>query len=297
MVGSETYIEKFKEHLIDRRQASVNTVASYARDIAQFLRFCEKDGLADIVEGDVRGYLSSLSEKGLKPATTARVTASLKAFFGYLAGDSIIASNPTEGITTSGFSRELPQVLTDKEIALLFAKPNLYTLKGLRDKAMLETLYATGIRVSELVALDESDVNLAMNLITCRGSRERTIPLYKDAVAVLSEYIASARPQMIASEQESALFVNKDGERMTRQGFWKLVKTYTEKAEITKDITPQTLRHSFAAHLLENGADIKVLQEMLGHTNIASTQVYAKVVKRQLKDEYFRSHPRSRPNR
>ncbi|MCL2401549.1 MAG: tyrosine recombinase [Oscillospiraceae bacterium] len=293
MVGSETYIDAFKAHLTDNRQASGNTVSSYIRDITQFLNFCEKEDIADIAGDDIRRYLSWLGDKGRAPATTARAVASLKAFFGHFMNNAVIAANPAEGIATSGFSRELPQILTGAEIARLLEQPNASSLKGLRDKAMLETLYATGIRVSELIALDVTDVNLATNLITCRSSRERTIPVYRDAVSTLGEYIHSTRPQMLASDNESALFVNKDGGRMTRQGFWKIVKSYTEKAKITKAITPQTLRHSFAAHLLENGADIKVLQEMLGHTNVASTQIYARVVKKQLKDEYFRSHPKS----
>ena len=293
MERSEIYIDAFKAHLIDKRQASGNTVSSYVRDIAQFLDFCEKDSLTDIVEDDIRSYLSWLGEKGRAPATTARVVASLKAFFGHFTSNAVISINPVAGISISGFSRELPQILTGAEIAHLLEQPNASSLKGLRDRAMLETLYATGIRVSELIALDEPDINLATNLITCRSGKERTIPVYRDAVNALGEYINSARPQMLASNEESALFVNRGGVRMTRQGFWKIVKSYTEKAKITKAITPQTLRHSFAAHLLENGADIKILQEMLGHTNIASTQIYAKIVKKQLKDEYFRSHPRS----
>jgi len=204
-------------------------------------------------------------------------------FFGY---------NPAADISSTAAPKKPPRILTDTEIIHLLEQPDVRDPKGCRDKAMLETLYATGIRVSELIALDVSDVNLETGLITCRNGRVRIIPIYEAAVNAIMSYLSAARPVMAAKE-ECALFVNTAGTRMSRQGFWKILKSYTDKTYINEDITPQMLRHSFAAHLLENGADLHSLQEMLGHADISSTQVYARVVKQQLKDVYNKSHPRA----
>jgi len=201
-------------------------------------------------------------------------------------------SNPAEGLSAASAEKKPPRILTGDEIGYLLEQPDIRDPKGCRDKAMLETLYATGIRVSELIALDESDVNLTTGLITCRNGKERIIPIYPAAVKAISTYLLDARHKM-ALPGESALFVNTGGGRMSRQGFWKILKSYTEKAGIKEDITPQMLRHSFAAHLLENGADLRSLQELLGHADISSTQVYARAVKKQLKDVYHKAHPRA----
>ena len=189
---------------------------------------------------------------------------------------------------------KLPQILTSKEVELLLEQPECTDMKGYRDRAMLELLYATGIRVSELIGLNTSDINLPAGVIRCTSKgKERMIPLYPAAVKALNEYVEFIRPQMIADPDEHALFVNVSGERMSRQGFWKIIKSYQAKAHIEKTITPHTLRHSFAAHLLENGADLHAIQEMLGHADISSTQVYSHLVKKQLKDIYNKAHPRA----
>ena len=211
-----------------------------------------------------------------------------------LAFEGSIKENPAAKLTPDKTTPKLPQILTSKEVELLLEQPSCTDAKGYRDRAMLELLYATGIRVSELISLDMSDVNTSAGVIRCKGKdKERFIPLYPTAVKALSEYIEFIRPQMIALPNEKALFVNVSGERMSRQGFWKIIKSYQQKAHIDKTITPHTLRHSFAAHLLENGADIHSIQEMLGHADISSTQIYSQLVKKQLKDVYNKAHPRA----
>ena len=190
--------------------------------------------------------------------------------------------------------RKFPEVLTNREVDRFLEQPQCVDSKGYRDHAMLELLYATGIRVSELISLNEKDVNLSAGVIRCRSKgRERMIPLYARAIKALSDYMKDVRPRLIADPEEQALFVNMSGERMSRQGFWKIVKHYQELAQIDKEITPHTLRHSFAVHLLENGADLRSIQEMLGHADISSTQIYTRVVRRQLRDVYQRAHPRA----
>ena len=203
-------------------------------------------------------------------------------------------SNPVFNIKVEKAEKKLPQILTGKEVELLLDQPKCTDLKGYRDKAMLELLYATGIRVSELINLDVSDVNLPGGFIKCAsGGKVRIIPLYSAAIKALTDYIEEVRPKMIADVSDQSLFVNVSGERMSRQGFWKIIKYYQEKAQIDKDITPHTLRHSFAAHLLENGADLRSIQEMLGHSDISSTQIYAQLVKQNLKSVYNKYHPRA----
>jgi integrase/recombinase XerD len=206
--------------------------------------------------------------------------------------EGFINVNPASGISATTAQKKPPQILSGEDVTCLLEQPDSTDPKGCRDRAMLETLYATGIRVSELIALDQADANLATGLISCRNGKERVIPLYAVAVGAINHYLSFARPKM-ASPGECALFVNTSGNRMSRQGFWKILKSYSIKARIVEDITPQILRHSFAAHLLENGADLRSLQEMLGHADISSTQVYARVVKRQLKDVYNKAHPRA----
>lgn len=218
----------------------------------------------------------------------------MKSFYGHMVSESLIEKNPASGLVAEKAEHKLPQILSGMEVELLLEQPQCVDMKGYRDKAMLEVLYATGIRVSELIALNVDDVNLSAGVLRCKSkNKERYIPIYPAAVRALSEYIEFIRNQMVAVPQEPALFVNVNGERMSRQGFWKLIKTYQQKAGIEKDITPHTLRHSFAAHLLENGADLRSIQEMLGHSDISTTQVYSQVVKHQLKDVYNKAHPRA----
>ena len=288
-----TQIDEYRRYLTDERQAPVNTVSSYIRDIRKFadhLFAGGKNDFADVTGADVRSFLSHLQENGRSPATVSRAIASLKAFFGRLTDEGFYESNPAVGISSATAPQKPPKILTGDEIRRLLEQPDIKETKGCRDKAMLETLYATGIRVSELIALDLSDVNPATMLITCRNGKDRIIPIYASAVKAIERYVSFARPAM-SMTGEVAMFVNTGGERMTRQGFWKILKSYAAKARIDEDITPQMLRNSFAAHLLENGADVRALQEMLGHADISSTQKFARVVKQQLKDEYNKSHP------
>ena len=205
-----------------------------------------------------------------------------------------VRQNPAKAVAAVKVERKYPEILTGREVELFLEQPKCVDDKGFRDHAMLEMLYATGIRVSELISLNVEDVNLAAGFIRCVGrGKERIIPLYAAAVKALRDYLEFIRPRIIADKEEHALFVNMNGERMSRQGFWKIIKYYQEKAEIKKDITPHTLRHSFAVHLLENGADLRSIQEMLGHADISSTQIYVNVVQKQLKDIYQKAHPRA----
>lgn len=292
-----TYISEFKHYLTEDKQASNNTISSYIRDINQFASYLMSKNNLDmkaINKSDVECYIEWLSKNGKSAATISRSIASLKCYFGFMILCGNITSNPLTNIETVKTTKKLPQILTSTEVELLLEQPECTDMKGYRDKAMLELLYATGIRVSELIALNSDDVNLSTGLIFCRSNdKERMIPLYPAAIKAIGDYMNLVRHQMLALPTEPALFVNMNGERMSRQGFWKIIKHYQEKARIEKEITPHTLRHSFAAHLLENGADLRSLQEMLGHADISSTQVYTQLVKKQLKDVYNKSHPRA----
>ena len=292
----QQYLDAFRSFLENEKHSSANTVSSYLRDLNQFAEYCESEDftVSSISNADIEAYLQQLSEAGKSASTVSRALASIKAFFAYLVLQGVLDQTPVQQIKTQKVEKKLPQILTGKEVELLLDQPKCTDLKGFRDKAMLELLYATGIRVSELIALDISDVNLAAEFIRCsQGGRDRIIPLYSAAVKAVRQYIETARPKMIASPRETALFVNMSGERMSRQGFWKLIKHYQQTAQIEKDITPHTLRHSFAAHLLENGADLRSIQEMLGHSDISSTQIYAQLVKQNLKSVYQKFHPRA----
>ena len=290
-------LEKFEKYLTDVKKASANTLASYMRDVRQLSDYVaahDLPGLDSLDDDELAAYIAWLRHNGKSPATVSRCIASLKCFYSLLLTQGIVDHNAAAGLVPEKAVQKLPQILTSKEVELLLEQPECTDMKGYRDRAMLELLYATGIRVSELISLDVTDVNLPAGFIRCRSKdKERMIPLYPAAIKALSEYVEFIRPQMIASPDEQSLFVNISGERMSRQGFWKIIKTYQKKAGIEKDITPHTLRHSFAAHLLENGADLRSIQEMLGHADISSTQVYSHIVKKQLKDVYNKAHPRA----
>lgn len=289
-------IEGYENFLTEIKHASKNTISSYMRDIHQFAAYLEERNISvlDADRDTVNDYMLSLQKKGKSAATISRCLASLKSFFGFAVSQGEKATNPVTNIHVEKAEKKLPQILTGKEVELLLEQPKCTDLKGYRDKAMLELLYATGIRVSELINLNVSDVNLPGGFIKCAASgKMRIIPLYPEAVKALAEYIEDIRPKMVANIQEESLFVNVSGERMSRQGFWKIIKFYQDKAQIEKDITPHTLRHSFAAHLLENGADLRSIQEMLGHSDISSTQIYAQLVKQNLKSVYNKYHPKA----
>ncbi len=292
----KTNLAAYKRYLESEKHASTNTISSYIRDLRQFASYAEERQLdiQSITQSHISTYLDFLSGKGKSPATVSRSLASLKGFFNYLVSNGVISENPAAHVAAAKAEKKLPQVLTGKEVERLLAQPQCTDMKGYRDKAMLELLYATGIRVTELISLNISDVNLAGSFIRCESKgKERIIPLYPAAVDALTVYIQNIRSKMIADIDEQALFVNVNGDRMSRQGFWKIVKSYQEKAHIDKDITPHTLRHSFATHLLENGADLRSIQEMMGHSDISSTQVYAQLVKQHLKSVYNKSHPKA----
>ena len=286
----------YEDYLKTEKHASANTVSSYVRDVHQFAQSMEDSGvsLTEVLPKDVEGFTKSLVRKGKSPATVTRSVASIKSFYNCLIALGKVDRNPAKGVAPAKVERKLPQVLTGKEVELFLEQPDCTDLKGYRDRAMLELLYATGIRVSELIDLDLDDLNLPGGVLKCYSKgKERIIPLYQTAIRALSEYVHNVRPQLVEDVEETALFVNMNGERMSRQGFWKLIKYYQEKAGIQKDITPHTLLHSFAAHLLENGADLRSIQEMLGHADISSTQIYSKLLNQKLKDVYLKAHPRA----
>lgn len=290
------YISGYEIWLAREKRAAPNTLSSYLRDVRQFGQWAggERLSLSQVNQEDVRQYAQNLEAKGKSNATVVRSVAALKSFYTYMLSIRAVPVNPAKGFTPNRVERKLPAILSNHEVDLFLEQPDPTDSKGCRDKAMLELLYATGIRVSELISLDVQDLNLSASFLRCRGrSKERVVPLYKGALRALTAYISEVRPQLLEDPEEAALFVNMNGERMSRQGFWKIVKGYQDKAGIHKDITPHTLRHSFAAHLLENGADLKSIQEMLGHADISATQIYAQVVNQKLRDVYSRAHPRA----
>lgn len=294
---SSDYIKQFEAYLTEERKVAKNTLSSYMRDINQFDQYWEKQNSEDLTTVTMEGleiYIKWIKKNGKSAATVSRSIASLRSFYNYLLIKRVVNSNPASGLVPDKAEKKLPQILTGEEVELFLEQPELNDSKGYRDKAMLELLYATGIRVTELISMDVEELNLSAGVVRCRTrNKERIIPLYPTAVDALREYITKIRPHMVGNIDEKALFVNMSGDRMSRQGFWKIIKQYQEKAGIEKDITPHTLRHSFAAHLLENGADLRAIQEMLGHADISSTQVYAQLVKKQLKDIYQKAHPRA----
>ncbi len=290
-------VRAYENYLTKVKQASTNTVASYMRDIRQYTQWLlETSGLdaVDATKENIAAYLSYLEEEGRSGATLSRSLASLKNFYSYVVSTGFLERTPVVEIHVDRGEKKAPQILSGKEIELLLAQPVCVDPKGYRDKAMLEVLYATGIRVSELINLDVSDVNLELGIIKCAGSKKsRAIPLYPAALKALAAYLDNIRSTMIADLDEQALFVNISGARMSRQGFWKILKHYQATAHIDKEITPHTLRHSFAVHLLENGADIGSVQELMGHSDISSTQVYTQMINQKLKSVYAKCHPKA----
>ena len=291
-------IQAYENYLTKVKQASANTVASYMRDVRQFsvwLRDHQETEVVDASQLNISAYLSFLQEDGRSGATVSRCLASLKNFYSYLVSAGFLESSPVPtDVHVERGSKKLPQILTGKEVELLLMQPACIDAKGFRDKAMLEVMYATGIRVTELIELNLEDVNLDLGIIKCsRGNKSRVIPLYPAALKDLSTYIRDVRDSMLAVPDEKALFVNVGGSRMSRQGFWKILKHYQASAHIDKEITPHTLRHSFAVHLLENGADLGSVQELMGHSDISSTQMYAHMINNKLKSVYEKCHPKA----
>lgn len=293
----EAVVDKFIGFLENDKRLSNNTLQSYKRDIDQYITFLGDINLKSIKNTNkttVIAYLLNLQKKGRATSTISRNLASIRSFYQYLSRINLIEADPTTNLESPKIEKKLPQILSTKEVELLLDQPKCVDLKGYRDKAMLEVLYATGIRVSELISLNVDDVNSEVGFIRCnKGNRERIVPLGTMAINALKDFMEKARHLMIQDFSEQALFVNINGKRLTRQGFWKIIKQYKNQAKITKEITPHTLRHSFAAHLLENGADLRSIQEMLGHSDISSTQIYAQLAKNKIKEVYKKTHPRA----
>ncbi len=292
----EKQIKLFLEFIQNEKKLSDNTLQSYKRDILQYQNYTEESNInyVKVSKEDIKAYLTYLKQIGKKPSTISRNLASIRSFYQFLIRNKKIKNDPTEDVQSPKIEKRVPSVLTAQEVELLLEQPKDVDLKGTRDKAMLEFAYATGMRVTEIINLNIEDVNLDGEYVICRvGSKQRNIPLGSLSLKALREYIEEARPILIKSEKEKALFVNVNGQRLTRQGFWKIVKYYKEQAHITKDITPHVLRHSFATHLLQNGADLKAIQTMLGHSDISSTQVYMQFQDPGLKDIYQKAHPRA----
>lgn len=276
---------------------SDNTVLSYKSDVEKYITFLENNGINsifDTTKSTVLTYLLSLQKEGRAASTVSRVLASLRAFYAYVSAGGQLMQDPTLNLDTPSVSRKAPAILSAREVDKLLSQPDTKSVKGRRDRAILEVLYATGIKVSELIALDIRDVNTDVGFLRCiGGARERILPIGQLAATALNRYIQSGREQLLNEKETDALFLNYNGERMSRQGFWKLIKTYKDKAGIEKDITPHILRNSFAAHLLENGADLAAIQEMLGHSDISTTRIYSGFVKSNIKEIYYKTHPRA----
>ena len=290
-------IQAYENYLSKVKQASSNTIASYMRDIRQFAQWlghAENVDVIDATQQNIANFFAYLDNEGRTGATISRCLASLKNFYAYVVSSGFLEKTPVLDIHVDRGEKKAPQILTGREIELLLAQPACVDAKGYRDKAMLEVMYATGIRVTELIDLNVDDVNIDQGIIKCTTSKKsRIIPLYPAALKALAVYLRDIRKDMIDSPNEKALFVNISGVRMSRQGFWKILKHYQTTAHIEKEITPHTLRHSFAVHLLENGADLSSLQELMGHSDISSTQLYTHLVNQKIKSVYKNCHPKA----
>ena len=289
-------ITNFLDYIVNDKKLSDNTLQSYRRDIMQYKKYIDNNKInyTKVKPEDIKEYLNYLKEMNKKSSTISRNLDSLRLLYQYLLKNNKVKKDPTEGISSPKVEKRVPNILTTQEVSLLLDQPKDVDLKGIRDKAMLEFAYATGMRVTEIISLNINDVNIEEGIVTCKnGNKQRNIPLGSLSLKALKEYIIDARPIIIKSEDEKALFVNINGKRLTRQGFWKIVKYYKDQAHITKEITPHVLRHSFATHLLQNGADLKAIQTMLGHSDISSTQVYMQFQDESLKNIYKKAHPRA----
>ena len=292
----EKHIKQFLDFLQNEKKLSNNTLQSYNRDINQYSEYLEKNNInyLKVDNEQINIYMKYLQDIGKKTSTVSRNLASIRSFYQYLIRIKKVKHDPTENIQSPKVEKRVPSVLTSQEVELLLDQPKDVDLKGTRDKAMLEVAYATGMRVTEIISLNADDVHIEEGFVTCKNAgKQRNIPLGSISIKALKEYIEEARPIMIKDENETALFVNVNGKRLTRQGFWKIVKFYKEQAHITKEITPHVLRHSFATHLLQNGADLKAIQNMLGHSDISSTQVYMQFQDSGIKNIYKKAHPRA----
>lgn len=294
----KAYIREFEIFLKETKKSSSNTLESYLRDVSQFASFCDTLKLrstSSVKTAHINDYIVSLQKAGKSEATVTRVIASLRCYYSFCISVDICKENPLNGVKINRSAKKLPEILTAKEVSLLLAQPDVSDLKGCRDKAMLELLYATGIKVSELITLKYSDLNLSIGILHLHTDKtERVIPMYPEALKAVTNYCVNVRDVVILGNDTDALFTNMSGKPMTRQGLWKIIKYYADKANIKKDITPHTIRHSFAAHLLENGAPLKDIQEILGHSDLSSTQVYAQLMRNRYAQSYKKYHPMAR---
>ena len=292
----EQYIQGFIEYLHNVKKMSENTEMSYRRDLAKVVAYLNEQGIKDInkvTATNLTSYVMYLEKNNFSAATISRNIASLKAFYHYLMKEGIVSEDVAEDLHAPKIEKKIPEILSMEEVVRLLEQPTGDSSKEIRDKAMLELLYATGIRVTELITLKVEDINLNMGYITCKdANKERVIPFGNEAKKALNRYLDGVREAMLADPSSEYLFANCSGQPMSRQGFWKLIKYYAKKAGITSDITPHTLRHSFAAHLVENGADLRSVQEMLGHSDISTTQIYASMNHNRIREVYTRAHPR-----
>lgn len=288
----EKIMTEYLNYLKNTKKSSNNTIQAYRRDLNFFFEYLNKNNMDYLKVGydDVQKYMEELNGEGRKAASVSRRLATLRSFYGFLLKKKLIKAIPTNKINMPKIEKKAPMVLTSDEVEILLSQPKSNDLKGIRDKAMLEFAYATGMKVSEIINLDLKDVNLVDSYVVCNeGYSKRVVPLGRISKEALVEYLENSRPYLLKTEDEKPLFVNIMGNRLTRQGFWKIIKQYQEQAHIDKEITPHVLRHSFATHLLQNGADMRAVQTMLGHTDIASTQVYMKLID----DQYKENHPRA----
>lgn len=292
----QEYLKGFSEYLSDVKKSSPNTIESYVRDVRAFLSYSEINSIdITLVSADeIKQYIEYLERIGKNHSTQVRNLASVRSFYEFLIYSEVVSKNPTKSVKLKKCETKLPEILTQKEVDILLSQPNVSTLRGCRDKAMLELLYATGLRVSELIDLNLDDVNLQIGIVVCHSKNtERIVPIYKSAAKSVENYLSTVRGSLVTDKNEKSLFVNMNGTRMTRQGFWKIIKAYAESGGIQKSITPHTIRHSFATHLLENGAGIKDIKEMLGHSGVSSTQIYSQIIKQKYENTYTKFHPKA----
>lgn len=291
----EQEIREFIDYLHNTKKTSQNTEVSYHRDLMKMAAYLQTRGIAaveEVREFDLMGYMDYMEKENFASSTISRSIASMRAFFQHMFALRRIDGNPADNLKSPKVEKKLPEILSIQEVDNLLKQPDLTTPKGIRDKAMLELLYATGMRVSELIHLEVSGVNLQMGYVVCQENKERIIPIGNVCKEALDLYLSKGRNVFVKDSSETVLFTNCSGKAMSRQGFWKMLKGYAEEAGIHRDITPHTLRHSFAVHMLQNGADIRSVQEMLGHSDISTTQVYLSMNINRMRDVYMKAHPR-----
>jgi len=290
-------LQNYKKYLTEQLSVSKSTYDAYVRDVTSYLSYVDisvSHNIFDVKPDDIEKFKKALEKTGKTTATVNRTIASVKNFYKFLKHKYKNITDPTESFRAVKQQRKLPNILTGKEVDKLLKMPDINTPKGCRDKAMFELLYATGMRVSEIIELNIDDIQINNSIVVCRGANViRTIPIYSAAKNAVKDYLLRVYP-FYSQSNNDALFINMNGTRLTRQGFWKILKQYADEMGLKSEITPHTLRHSFAAHLIENGARVEDVKEMLGHTDIASTQIYAQIVNNRFKDTYTRCHPRAK---